>query len=69
MPFQFTTAGPYQVVVEVDGILFQPIPPETATFAVGVVSSSVIPEFPNIAGIIFVIGIISVVVMTKRITI
>ncbi len=33
-PFQFPDAAKYQVIVEVDGILFQPIPPETATFTV-----------------------------------
>ncbi|HJU13132.1 MAG TPA: hypothetical protein VJ792_01570 [Candidatus Nitrosotalea sp.] len=33
-PCQFPDAAKYQVVVEVDGILFQPIPPETATFTV-----------------------------------
>ncbi len=33
-PCQFPDAATYQVVVEVDGILFQPIPPETATFTV-----------------------------------
>lgn len=45
VPFQFTDSGTYQVTVEVDGILFQPIPPETATFTVDVATSSV-PEFP-----------------------
>ncbi|MDE1726672.1 MAG: hypothetical protein KGH89_05340 [Thaumarchaeota archaeon] len=34
IPCQFPDAATYQVVVEVDGILFQPIPPETATFTV-----------------------------------
>ena len=33
-PFQFPDAAKYQIIVEVDGILFQPIPPETATFTV-----------------------------------
>ncbi len=33
-PFQFPDAAKYQVIVEVDGILFQPIPPETVTFTV-----------------------------------
>ncbi len=36
IPFQFQSAGTYQVIVEVDGIVFQPIPPETATFSVTV---------------------------------
>lgn len=39
IPFQFTNAGTFQVIVEVDGILFQPVPPETATFAITVGSS------------------------------
>ncbi|MGC1709467.1 MAG: hypothetical protein WA799_06675 [Nitrosotalea sp.] len=34
IPCQLPDAATYQVVVEVDGILFQPIPPETATFTV-----------------------------------
>src|SRR5579863_9920409 len=34
VPCQLPDAATYQVVVEVDGILFQPIPPETATFTV-----------------------------------
>ncbi|HJT10563.1 MAG TPA: hypothetical protein VJ771_07260, partial [Candidatus Nitrosotalea sp.] len=33
-PFQFPDAAKYQIIIEVDGILFQPIPPETATFTV-----------------------------------
>jgi hypothetical protein len=42
IPVQFQDAATYQVIVEVDGILFQPIRPETATFSVSVggVSSS-----------------------------
>src|SRR5690348_8995972 len=39
IPFQFTNAGIFQVIIEVDGILFQPVPPETATFAITVGSS------------------------------
>ena len=65
IPFQFTDAGTYQVVVEVDGILFQPIPPETATFTVGVESSSV-PEFPTSTVMIFVIGITSIIALSAR---
>jgi len=65
VPFQFTDAGSYQIVVEVDGILFQPIPPETATFTVGVESSSV-PEFPTSTVIIFVIGITSIIALSAR---
>ncbi|SRR5579885_1533110 len=36
IPFQFQSAGTYQVIVEVDGIVFQPIPPETAKFSITV---------------------------------
>lgn len=36
IPAQFQDAATYQVIVEVDGILFQPIPPETATFSLTV---------------------------------
>ena len=65
IPFQFTGVGTYQVVVEVDGILFQPISPETATFTVGVESSSV-PEFPTSTAIILAIGIISIITLSAR---
>ena len=65
VPFQFTDAGSYQIVVEVDGILLQPIPPETATFTVGVESSSV-PEFPASTVIMFVIGITSIIALSAR---
>ncbi|MGI0047111.1 MAG: hypothetical protein ACREBB_07995 [Nitrosotalea sp.] len=34
VPCALPDAATYQVIVEVDGILFQPIPPETATFTV-----------------------------------
>lgn len=34
IPVQFQDLATYQVIVEVDGILFQPIPPETAAFNV-----------------------------------
>jgi hypothetical protein len=42
IPYQFQTAGTYQIIVDVEGIVFQPIPPETATFDlnVGGVSSN-----------------------------
>ncbi len=40
IPFQFQDAGSYLVTVEVDGILFQPIPPEIATFKISVGSSN-----------------------------
>jgi hypothetical protein len=64
VPFQFADVGTYQVTVEVDGILFQPISLETATFTVGIESSSV-PEFPTAATIILVIGVFVVVSLNK----
>ncbi len=36
IPYQFQDAGDYQVTVSVEGILFQPIPPETAIFSVAI---------------------------------
>lgn len=70
IPFQFQNAGTYQVTVQVEGILFQPIPPETAVFTVdvggGSNSSSVVPEFGPLAGMIIVISIVSVIMITKR---
>jgi hypothetical protein len=64
VPFQFADVGTYQVTVEVDGILFQPIPPETATFTVGIESASV-PEFPTVTPIILLIGVFAVVSLNK----
>lgn len=64
VPFQFQTAGTYQVTVEIEGILFQPIPPETATFDI-VVGPSV-PEFGPMAGMIIVISVISVIILSKK---
>jgi hypothetical protein len=40
IPVQFQDAATYQIIVEVDGILFQPIPPETATFTLTVGSTN-----------------------------
>ena len=40
IPFQFQTAGTYQVIVDVEGLVFQPIPPETVTFDLNVGGSS-----------------------------
>ncbi len=40
VPCALPDATTYQVVVEVDGILFQPIPPETATFTINLGGSS-----------------------------
>ncbi len=39
VPYQFQDAGDYQVTVSVEGILFQPIPPETAVFSVTIIGS------------------------------
>ncbi len=64
IPFQFQSAGTYQVTVQVQGILFQPIPPETADFTV-VVGPSV-PEFGPLAGMIIAISITSVIVISKK---
>ena len=64
IPFQFQTAGMYQVKVEVQGILFQPIPPETASFTV--VVGPVIPEFGPLAGMIIVVSTISVIIISKK---
>ncbi|MGI0092574.1 MAG: PEFG-CTERM sorting domain-containing protein [Nitrosotalea sp.] len=64
IPFQFQSAGTYQVTITVVGILFQPIPPETANFTV-VVGPSV-PEFGPLAGMIIAISITSVVIISKK---
>ena len=64
IPIQFQTAGTYQVIVEVQGILFQPIPPETASFTI-VVGPSV-PEFGPLAGMVIAVSIISVIIVTKK---
>lgn len=32
IPYQFQTAGTYQLIVDIEGLVFQPIPPETVTF-------------------------------------
>ncbi len=40
VPCQFQDAATYQVTIEVDGILFQPIPPETASFTLNVGNSN-----------------------------
>lgn len=39
IPYQFQDAGDYQVTVSVEGILFQPIPPETAVFSLAIGST------------------------------
>jgi predicted secreted protein with PEFG-CTERM motif len=64
IPFQFQTAGTYQVTVEVQGILFQPIPPETANFTI--VVGPTVPEFGPIAGMIIAVSIVGVIILSKR---
>ena len=64
IPVQFQSDGTYQVTVEVQGILFQPIPPETATFTV--VVGQPIPEFGPMAGMIIAISTVSVIILSKK---
>lgn len=40
IPYQFQSAGTYQIIVDVEGLVFQPIPPETVTFDLNVGGSS-----------------------------
>lgn len=47
IPYQFQNAGDYQVTVSVEGILFQPIPPETAVFSLTIGSSQPPPVTPK----------------------
>ncbi|MEX2061005.1 MAG: CFI-box-CTERM domain-containing protein [Nitrosopumilaceae archaeon] len=47
IPYEFTEGGVYQLSVDVQGILFQPIPPESAVFAVSVGSGSDNTSTPN----------------------
>ncbi|MGI0040948.1 MAG: CFI-box-CTERM domain-containing protein [Nitrosopumilaceae archaeon] len=47
IPYEFTEGGAYQVTVDVQGILFQPIPTESAVFAVSVGSASDNTSTPN----------------------
>ncbi len=49
IPFQFQTAGTYQIMVEVDGLVFQPIPPEIATFSIPVTGQTTytLPSSPT----------------------
>ena len=64
IPFQFQTAGTYQVTVEVQGILFQPIPPETASFTI--VVGPTVPEFGPVAGMIIAISTVGVIILSKK---
>ena len=66
IPFQFQAAGTYQVIVQVESIYFQPIPPETATFTLDVGTTPSIPEFGPLSGMIIAISTIGVVLLSKR---
>ncbi|MHB8601439.1 MAG: hypothetical protein ACYC6W_06850 [Nitrosotalea sp.] len=66
IPFQFQTAGTYQVTVEVQGILFQPIPPETASFTINVGDNASVPEFGPLAGMIIAISTVGVIIVSKK---
>lgn len=54
IPFVFPSKGSHTIRVEIQGILFQPIPTETVEFNVNVV-----PEFP--LGVLTAFGIITVI--------
>jgi len=47
IPYEFTEGGVYQVSIDIQGILFQPIPTESAVFAVSVGSESDDTPQPN----------------------
>jgi len=47
IPYQFQNSGDYQVTVSVEGILFQPIPPETAEFSLTVGSAQLTQPTPT----------------------
>ncbi|MGI0018676.1 MAG: PEFG-CTERM sorting domain-containing protein [Nitrosotalea sp.] len=66
IPFQFQSAGTYQMTIQVVGILFQPIPPETASFTINVGSTSSVPEFGPVAGMIIAISIVGVIALSKK---
>ena len=68
IPYQFQSAGTYQVTVDVEGVVFQPIPPETAVFTIDVGNTApAIPEFGPLSGMIIAISTIGVVILSKRI--
>jgi predicted secreted protein with PEFG-CTERM motif len=66
IPFQFQSAGTYQMTVQVVGILFQPIPPETVSFTINVGNNSSVPEFGPVAGMIIAVSIVGVIILSKR---
>jgi hypothetical protein len=47
IPYQFQNAGDYQITVSVEGILFNPIPPETAVFPITIGGSPPPPVQPK----------------------
>ncbi|MBI3639102.1 MAG: copper-binding protein [Thaumarchaeota archaeon] len=47
IPYQFQNAGDYQITVSVEGILFNPIPPETAVFPITIGGSQPPPVQPK----------------------
>lgn len=61
IPYTFTSTGSFMVGVDVEGILFQPIPKETAMFSV-----SVVPEFPASAVVVMVGAIAVTLLFTRR---
>lgn len=68
IPVQFQSDGTYQVTVQVESILFQPIPPETASFTmnVGTGDNASVPEFGPLAGMIIAISIVGVIIVSKK---
>ncbi len=68
IPFQFQTAGTYQITVDVEGLVFQPIPPETAVFSINIGNNTTpaVPEFGPLAGMIIIISLIGVITLSKR---
>ncbi|HEX5456991.1 MAG TPA: PEFG-CTERM sorting domain-containing protein [Candidatus Nitrosotalea sp.] len=66
IPFQFQTAGTYKMTVQVVGILFQPIPPETVDYTINVGNAPAIPEFGPMAGMIIAISTVSVIILSKK---
>ncbi len=60
IPYTFTTTGDFLIGIDVEGILFQPIPKETATFSI-----LVVPEFP-VSAIIVMSVVIAFVVLLAR---
>ncbi len=54
IPYVFSSQGSHTIIVEVQGILFQPIPTETVEFSINVV-----PEFP--IGVLAAFGIVTII--------